>query len=59
MAAGNSENRTFRQRSFKMVSVGVVDDPINQGYDIISTALLLMNLAAAFAGTFDSFAQQH
>ena len=59
MTAGNSKNGTLRQRIFKMVSVGVVDDPINQGYDIISTALLLMNLAAAFAGTFDSFAQQH
>ena len=44
----------FRQRVFKMVSVGVVDDRINQGYDIISTALLLINLIGAFAGTFDS-----
>ena len=36
-----------------MVSVGVVDDPINQAYDVISTAALVINLAATFANTFD------
>lgn len=40
-------------RLFKMVSVGVVDDPINQAYDVISTAALIINLAATFANTFD------
>ena len=44
----------FRQRLFKMVSVGVVDDPVNQGYDIISTLMLIVNLIGAFANTFDS-----
>ena len=44
----------FRQRVFRMVSVGVVDDPINGSYDILSTLALLVNLAAAFAVTFDS-----
>lgn len=43
----------LRARLFKMVSVGVVDDPINQGYDIISTLMLLVNLVGAFANTFD------
>ena len=44
----------FRQRLFRMVSVGVVDDPINGSYDIISTLALLANLLAAFAVTFDN-----
>ena len=44
----------FRQRIFRMVSVGVVDDPINGSYDIISTLALVVNLVAAFASTFDN-----
>ncbi len=44
----------FRQRIFRMVSVGVIDVPVNQAYDVLSTGLLLVNLIAAFAGTFDS-----
>ena len=44
----------LRQRLFRMVSVGVVDDPINGSYDIISTLALLINIAAAVAATFDS-----
>ena len=57
---GNGEKRTaLRQRIFKMVSVGVVDDRINQGYDFISTALLLINLIGAFAGTFDNIAMRY
>ena len=43
----------IRMRLFKMVSVGVVDDPINQGYDIVSTLMLIVNLIGAFANTFD------
>ena len=47
--AGNGQKLTgLRQRVFKMVSVGVVDDRINQGYDVISTGLLLLNLIGAF-----------
>lgn len=57
---GNEQKRAgIRQRIFKMVSVGVVDDRINQGYDVISTVLLLINLIGAFAGTFDSIAAEH
>ena len=55
----NTENLTFRQKIFKMVSVGVVDDPINQSYDVISTLMLLINLAGGFAGTFDNIAGQY
>ena len=44
----------LRQRIFRMVSVGVVDDPINGSYDIISTLALLTNLVVTFASTFDN-----
>ncbi len=44
----------FRARLFNMVSVGVVDDPINQGYDIVSTLMLICNLTGAVLATFDS-----
>ena len=37
-----------------MVSVGVVDEPINQAYDIISTGALIINLAAAIMNTYDN-----
>ena len=58
--AGEKQNLTnLRQRVFKMVSVGIIDDRINQGYDVISTAMLLINLVGAFAGTFDNIALQH
>ena len=46
-------------RLFKMVSVGVVDDPINQAYDVISTAALLINLIAAFMNTFNSISENY
>jgi voltage-gated potassium channel len=49
----------LRQRIFRMVSVGVVDDPINQSYDIVSTLALLVNLIAAFAVTFDNVRAQY
>lgn len=35
-----------------MVSVGVVDEPVNQAYDILSTAALLINLSASILYTF-------
>ena len=47
-------NKQIYYRLFKMVSVGVIDDPINQAYDIISTTALLVNLAATFMNTFNS-----
>ena len=43
-----------RQMLFRMVSVGVVDIPINQAYDVISTIALLVNLVATIANTFQS-----
>lgn len=59
MVSENGLNMTFRQKVFKMVSVGVVDDRVNRGYDIISIMLLLANLINAFIMTFDSVMANH
>lgn len=48
-----------KDRLFNMVSVGVVDDKLNQGYDIVSTALLIINLFVSFAMTFEDFYKAH
>lgn len=37
-----------------MVSVGVVDEPINQAYDIISTGALIANLVVGVMATFEN-----
>ncbi len=37
-----------------MISVGVVDEPVNQMYDIISISSLILNLGAAIMATFDN-----
>lgn len=42
-----------------MVSVGVVDEPINQAYDFISTAALLLNLTASILLTFDKMQAEY
>ena len=42
-----------REKLFRMVSVGVVDEPVNQAYDVISTGALVLNLAASILLTFD------
>ena len=44
----------LQMRLFRMVSVGVVDDPLNRGYDILSIAAIVANLIAAVCSTFDS-----
>ena len=44
----------LRRRLFDMVSVGVINDPLNKGYDIVSTVLLLLNLTVSIMLTFDS-----
>ena len=43
----------FRIRVFKMVSVGVVDDFINQMYDTVSILALLINLTATILSTYN------
>jgi voltage-gated potassium channel len=52
-----SKNR-IRAKLFNMVSTGVVDEPINRFYDIISIIALALNLFAAFAITFD-YMEEH
>lgn len=43
-----------REKLFRMVSVGVVDEPVNQAYDVISTGALVLNLAASILLTYDN-----
>ena len=43
----------FRRKIFKMVSVGVVDVFINQFYDVLSTSMLIVNLAITILNTYD------
>lgn len=53
------DNNTLRKRVFRMVSVGIIDEPLNKFYDIFSTAALLVNLAAASANTFNSMSDRY
>ncbi len=48
----------LRYHTFRMVSVGVVDEPINQAYDVISTVALIVNLAVMILNTFDTLAER-
>lgn len=59
--SGNSRVawRRIQKKMFNMVSVGVVDQPLNQAYDIISTAVLLVNLTATVLMTFDGIASRY
>ena len=43
-----------RAQIFKMVSVGVIDEPVNQAYDVISIVALLANLFVSVMATFDN-----
>ena len=48
------DRQVLREKLFRMVSVGVVDEPVNQMYDVISTTLLVLNLTVTIAATFDT-----
>ncbi|MCR5629887.1 ion transporter [Eubacterium sp.] len=54
MSTANKKGN-IRKSIFDMVSVGVVDKPINQFYDIVSTVALILNLAVAILSTFDQY----
>lgn len=54
MKEKNTNWEKTQKKLFAMVSTGVVDNPLNQAYDIISTLALVANIAAAFASTFDN-----
>ena len=43
----------LRYHTFRMVSVGVVDEPLNQAYDVITTVALIVNLVVMILNTFD------
>ena len=49
----------IRKKLFKMVSVGVIDDPVNQAYDVISTGALILNLMAAFMSTYQNLQEKY
>ena len=40
----------IRAKIFNMVSVGIIDEPINRFYDVISIIALSLNLFAALYG---------
>ena len=48
------KNERLRYHTFRMVSVGVVDEPVNQAYDVITTVALIVNLVVMIMNTFDS-----
>ena len=54
----NVKLRRARAKLFNMVSTGVVDEPVNRLYDVISIVALALNLFAAFAITFD-YMEEH
>ena len=43
-----------RASLFRMVSVGVVDEPVNQAYDVLTIGAVVANLIAAILSTFAS-----
>lgn len=54
----NPKKDLLRYHTFRMVSVGVVDEPINQAYDIVSTVALVVNLAVMIMNTFDTLVER-
>ena len=51
--------KKLRKRLFTMVSVGVIDDPLNRSYDIISITALVINIAGTVASTFDPILRRY
>ena len=49
----NRDWKQLRCRLFRMVSVGVVDEFVNQCYDVVSTGALVVNLAVSIMNTYD------
>ena len=53
------KNSELRYRMFRMVSVGVTDEPLNQAYDVVSTVALVINMAVMVMNTFDNLAEKY
>lgn len=49
----------IRARIFRMVSVGVVDDRINTGYDVISIVALAANIIVSIMNTYDGLHESY
>ena len=49
----------LRERIFTMVSTGVVNDRLNQSYDIASTLILLINLVVSVMLTYDNLSNAY
>ena len=49
----------LRYHIFRMVSVGVVDEPVNQAYDVISTVALIVNLVVMILNTFSGIQERY
>ncbi len=56
--SSNIGDKDFLYKVFRMVSVGVVDEPVNQAYDIISTSALVLNLIATIMNTYSSMSMK-
>ena len=54
-----SKGEKLRYQVFRMVSVGVVDEPVNQAYDVISTIALIVNLVVMILNTFDNLSDRY
>ena len=52
------KSNRIRAKLFNMVSTGVIDEPLNMFYDGLSIFMLVLNLFAAFAITFD-YMEEH
>lgn len=59
MTEAKSNWEILQKKLFEMVSIGVTNNRLNQGYDIISTLALILNLVAAFAATFEKIRAEH
>ena len=46
------EDKALLYHLFRMVSVGVIDEPVNQAYDIVSTSALILNLIVTILNTY-------
>ncbi|MCR4690087.1 MAG: ion transporter [Lachnospiraceae bacterium] len=51
--------RKLRGIVYRMVSVDVVDEKMNQIYDVISTGALILNLIVTFANTYDNLSRRY
>ena len=52
----SGKNRIWQQRRrrlFEIIEVGASQDPVSRGYDLLGALVILINLGATLAYTFD------